>query len=221
MRYLRLIGIAILAVTAISAIAASSASAMKLTYSGAGKFTVTSGAGTLETVGGVQVTCKTDLGTGQLGKSPATTAELTVSFSECEALGKKCTSSGGASGLIDTVKLLATFGEVKTKEVGGALLKPASGTAFLVPVKCGATALAVTGSVIGEFTTKLDTQTNLVTLLFGLKAGEKVKQAITKFVGEEKTNVLESSLEGGAFEVAGLESKEDLLLINGSGQLLA
>jgi hypothetical protein len=218
---LRLAGIAMLAVCMVSGIAASTSSAMKITYSGSGKFTVTAGADTTETVSGTELTCKTNAGTGQLGKSPATTAEVTISFSGCEALGKKCTSSGGTSGLIDTVKLLITFGEIETKKVGGALLKPASGTAFLVPVKCGEATLAWTGSVIGEFTTKLDTQTSLVTLSFGLKAGEKGKQAITKFVGEEKTNVLESSLEGGAFEVTGLESKEDLLLIGGSGQLLA
>jgi hypothetical protein len=220
MRYLRLVGIAILAITAISAIAASSASAMKITYSGAGKFTVTSGEGKLETVGGTPVICKSDLGTGQLGKSPATTAELTVSFQGCEILGKKCTSSGGAAGLIDTTKLLATFGDIEAKKIGGALLKPASGTAFLVAVKCGETSLAVTGSVIGQFTTALDTQTSLVTLAFALKAAEKGKQAVTKFTGEEKTNVLESTIEGTT-EVAGLESKEDLLLVAGSGQLLA
>jgi len=180
MRYLRLIGIAILAVTAISAIAASSASAMKITYSGAGKFTVTSGPGFLETVGKQTVNCKSDNGTGQLGKSPATTAELTVSFVGCEVLGKKCTSSGGAAGLIDTNKLLATFGEIETGKIGGALLKPVSGTEFLVPVKCGETPLAVRGSVIGQFTTALDTQTSLVTLSFKQASGI---QAIKKFVG--------------------------------------
>jgi hypothetical protein len=220
MKYLRLMGIAILAIFAVSAIAASTASAAKVTYSGNGKFTVTSGEGKLETVGGTTVTCKNDVGNGQLGKNAATTAELTVSFTGCALLGKKCTSTGGTVGLIDTVKLLATLGDIKAKEVGGVLLKPASGTAFLVPVKCGETEFAVKGSIIGEFTTKLDTQTNALAVSFALKTGEKGKQTITKFAGEEKTNVLESTIEG-VTEVAGLESKETLTLTEGSGQLLA
>jgi len=220
MRYLRLIGIAVLAICAVTAVAASTASAAKITYSGNGQFTITSGAGKLETVSGVQITCKSDVGTGKLAASPATSAELTVSFRNCEFLGVKCTSTGATAGLIDTVKLLATLGDVKSKEVAGALLKPLSGTEFLVPVKCGETAFSVKGSVIGEFTNKLDTQTNLLTIKFGLKAGEKGKQAITKFAGEEKTNVLESTIEGKT-EVAGLESTEDLILTGGSGQLLA
>jgi hypothetical protein len=220
MMHFRLLCWAMLMACAIGAITANAASAAKITYSGSGRFSVTSGSGKLETAGGTQLACKSDVGSGQLGKSPATTAALTVSFVGCEFLGKKCTSSGGTTGLLDTVKLLATFGEVKTKEVAGALLKPASGTAFLVAVKCGESELSVKGSIIGEFTTKLDTQTNLFTIAFALKAGEKGKQGITKFAGETKENTLESTVEG-VTEVAGLESRESLLLLEGSGQLLA
>jgi hypothetical protein len=220
MRKLRLVQLIILAIGIASGIAANSASAAKITYSGSGRFTISSGASRKETVGGVGITCNSDLGTGQLGKSPATTAELTISFQGCELLGKKCKSSGGAAGLIDTVKLLATFGDVKVKEVGGALLKPASGTAFLIPVTCGETEISSKGSLIGEFTTKLDTQTKTFAVTFSLKTGEKGKQAITKFAGEEKTNVIELTIEG-VTEVAGVESTETLTLEGGSGQLLA
>lgn len=220
MKYLRLVGIAILAICAVSALAASTASAAKITYSGSGKFTVTSGAGKLETVGGTQITCKGDFGTGQLGKSTATTAELTVSFTGCELLGKKCKSTGAAAGLIDTHKLLATLGEIETGKKGGALLKPAAGAGqpFLVPVLCAETEFSVKGSVIGEFTTALDKQTSVLNIKFAL--GEtKGTQAVTKFVGGAE-NVLESTIEGTT-EHAGLESAEALTLEGGSGQLLA
>jgi hypothetical protein len=227
MKYLRLVGIAILAICAISAIAASTASAAKFTYSGNGRFSITSGEGKLETTGGTQITCKGDVGTGQLGKSAATTAELTVSFTGCAVLGKKCTSTGGTAGLIDTVKLLATFGDVTAGTVGGALIKPKSETAFLVPVKCGESTLTVTGSIIGTFTNLsggttgvLDVQTNLLNLTFALRSGVKGLPAITNFAGESHVNLLESTLEGKV-EAAGLESKESLLLLEGSGQLLA
>jgi len=215
---IRLALMVVFAVCVVSMVAAGTASAAKLTYSGSGKFTVTGGANKFETVNGTQFGCKSQVGTGQLGKSPATTAELTLSFKGCGFLGKNCTSSGGTAGLVDTVKLLFTFGDIKTKEVGGALLKPASGTEFYVPVKCGEIEYKVKGSVIGEFTTKLDTQTSLFTIAFTQTL--KGKQNITKFAGEEKTNTLESSFEG-VFEVMGLESRLDVLLVGGSGQLLA
>jgi hypothetical protein len=236
MKYLRLVGIALLAICAISAIVASTASAAKITYSGNGRFSITSGEGKLEAVGGTTITCTGDAGTGQLGgngksggstSATALTAELTISFKGCLLLGKKCTSTGATAGLIDTVKLLATLGDVKAKEIGGALLKPVTGTQFLTGVKCGETEFAVKGSVIGAFTNLaggttgvLDVQTNLLNLLFALKSGEKGKQAVTKFVNEEKTNVLEATIEG-VTEVAGLQSFESLLLLEGSGQLLA
>jgi hypothetical protein len=66
----------------------------------------------------------------------------------------------------------------------------------------------------------LDVQTNLLNLTFALKAGEKGKQTITKFAGETHGNLLEETIEG-ITEAAGLESKESLLLLEGSGQLLA
>jgi hypothetical protein len=68
-------------------------------------------------------------------------------------LGKKCTSTGGAAGLIDTVRLLATFGELESKARGDVLLKPVSGNEILVPVKCGEAEVGGKGSIIGEFTT--------------------------------------------------------------------
>jgi hypothetical protein len=98
MRYLRLVGIAMLLICAISAITVSTASAAKITYSGSGKLSITGGEGKLETVGGTEVTCKGKVGTGQLGKSTATTAELTVSFTGCELLGKNANRPEGPSG---------------------------------------------------------------------------------------------------------------------------
>jgi hypothetical protein len=216
---LRLFGIGTIVVFVISIGTVSTASAAKITYSGNGRFIASNGIGRLETVGGTQIACGGNTGTGKLGKSPARTAELTLSFSACSLLGKSCHSSGGKAGLIDTNKLLATFGDIATKVKGGALVKPASGTALLVsPVQCGEVSIEVQGSVIGEFTTKLDVQTNSLNLVFALLG--KGEEYVTKFAGESQENFLESTIEG-ATEDAGLELAETLTLAEGSGQLLA
>jgi hypothetical protein len=225
MKYLRLAGIALLAIFALSAIAANAANAAEasalITYSGSGAFTITSGPGNLELSSGAAVIhCEADNGTGQLGGKggslEAKTAELTVTFTECGFLGKKCTTTGLTAGNIQTSRLTATFGRIKPG-VAGALLKPRTGTQFLVETKCGGTVFTVTGSIIGEFST-VDKQTSTLTLKF---AQTKGLQAIKTFeLGVKENNNLVSEISGSP-EQAGLESEETLTLVGGSGILLA
>jgi hypothetical protein len=221
MKYLRLVGIAIFAICALTAAMATTANAAEppalITYSGSGAFTITSGAGELETSGKLRVTCTGDNGTGQLGKNQATTAELTVTFTGCEIGGLKCKSAGLANGNIQTVKLAATLGRIKAGEAG-ILIKPKTGTAFLVPVLCGGEVeFTATGSVIGTLT-PVDTQTNKLTAKFTQVGG---LQTIKKFEGETTVNNLIAKIGSSGLEQAGLESVETLTLREGSGQLLA
>jgi len=222
MSYLRLVGLAIVAILAISAVAATAASAVEppplITYSGSGAFTITQpAAGRLETSNKVSITCKAGNGTGQLGKSQATTAELTVTFTGCEILGVKCTTPGLTAGNIQTTRLLALL---IRKEPGGPILiklHPKAGTAFVVTgTKCAEIVLGVTGAVIGEVTTASDKQTTTVALSFTQSVG---LQTDKKGEGEtESSNLIATT--GGGPEEAGLESAITLALIGGSGQLL-
>ncbi len=217
MKQLRLVAVALCALCAFSAVLVSNASAAAhITYSGNGKFTIASGEGELVTTGGTSVFCTGDTGTGKLGANPATSAELTVSFTGCESAGLPCTSTGGKSGLIDTTKLTATFGDIKTTEAG-ALLKPTTGEPFIVATKCGTVAFEAKGSVIGSFaSTQNDKNTKALTLAFTETAGV---QGVKKFEGESTENTIKANL-GKGFETAGLKSSETLTLSEGSGQLL-
>jgi hypothetical protein len=223
MKYLRLVGLSILAICAIAAVTASAAYAESpalITYSGSGAFTIASGAGKLVTTGGLEVSCKADNGTGQLGgkggSAQALTASLTITFTGCETLGKKCTSAGLTAGNIQTVPLVALFGRIKPG-IAGAKFEPKTGEQFVVPVKCGEIEFKVHGGVIGEFTTAVDKQTSTLAISFAETAGV---QAIKKFEGETGSVNLIAEI-GTSPEEAGLESKETLTLKEGSGILLA
>jgi hypothetical protein len=222
MKYLRLVGIALLAIVALSAVAANAASAAEvsalITYSGTGAFTITSGPGKLETSGKLEISCKADNGKGQLAKTQAFTAELTVTFTLCEALGKKCTSEGLTAGNIQTVRLLGTLGRIGPGKAG-ILLTSASnpGGELVVAVKCGTIAFKATGSVIGELT-PVDKQTKTLTAVFNQKGG---LQEVKHFENVAGNDNLIAELGGGP-EEAGLQSEETLTLEGtGSGILLA
>jgi hypothetical protein len=226
MKYLRLVAIAVFAIGALTAIMATAANAAEvsalITYSGTGAFTISSGAGELETSGKAKIKCEGDNGTGQLGGKGGTTrsttiAELTVTFTGCEALGLKCTSNGLVAGNIQTVPLVATLGRIKAGEAG-ILFRPKAGTAFLVPVSCeGVVEVTVTGSVIGVIT-PVDKQTTAFTITFSQSSPGL--QTVKKFENSPVINNLIATVGGGP-EQAGLVSKETLTLTSGSGILLA
>jgi hypothetical protein len=221
MRQLRLVLLALVAFCAFSATWVTYASAAEppalFTYSGSGAFTLSNGTLVLETSGKVSIDCTGGNGTGQFGKSQATTAELTITLTGCEALGLKCKSAGLANGNMQTVKLLATLGRIKAGEAG-ILIKPKTGTAFLVPVLCGGEVeVTWTGSVIGKLT-PVDTQTKQLTATFEQKGG---LQTIKKFEGETTSNNLICKIGVGGVEQLGVSLAQTLTLITGSGQLLA
>jgi hypothetical protein len=216
MKHLRLVGVALIVICSLGAVTASAASAIpSLTYSGNGKFTIGSGDGALETTFGASMNCAGDTGTGQLGASPARTAELTVTFVNCEFLGRTCTSLGQTIGNVQTTKLKLTFGALSGTQ-DGTLLRAASGTALLVPsTKCSTSTVTVEGSVIGSLSPLVGVQTASLNDVFVQSKGI---QADSSFIGESTTNFLVASF-GAPPERSGLASEEKLSLVSGSGQL--
>lgn len=224
MRHLRLVGVAILATVIVAAVAASAAYAEVqplFTYSGSGAFTIKQvGAGALETSSKTSISCTGGNGTGQFGKSQATTAELTVTFTGCTTAGGlvKCTTTGLTAGNIQTVRVLALL---LKKEPGSTTvlikLHPKTGTAFLAETSCGGLGLKVTGAVIGEVT-PTDKQTKTLNVVFKQAGG---LQEDKKAEGETGSNNLISTIGEGGPEEAGLGAELELTLISGSGQLLA
>jgi hypothetical protein len=183
------------------------------------KFTtkITEGVATLETVKGSKVVCGTENGIGEYSRRK-TVGGVVLTFAGCERLGEPCTSAGSTSGEIITnalegivgiEKLGATAKENKT----GIDLFPAGHTGPLMEFSCGATEVALRGSVI------VPVPPNKMLLTHALKyVGAKGKQKPEKFVGGEK-DVLEASFDKGTYEQVGLtvkmtESNEEAIEIN-------
>jgi hypothetical protein len=209
MNRIRIICLALVAVFAMSAIATASASALPLPeFEGPfpNKFTSTSLVSTLETVGKNKVTCTADTNKGEL-TGPKTDL-VTVTFTGCETSGIKCNSAGGAAGEIKTNQLASLLGYINaaTKETG-VDLSPAVAGANVAEFECAGIKIVVRGSVIGVIT-PLNKKTKAYTVKFVQKAG---KQKVTKLEGGPK-DVLETSINGGAFVESGESTTDKLTL---------
>ncbi|HUB74442.1 MAG TPA: hypothetical protein VL979_10450 [Solirubrobacteraceae bacterium] len=144
-------------------------------------FKATSGTGKLE--GTVTIICSADTAEGEI-TGAKTVAKVVVTYTGCESSGKKCKSSGAASGEIKTSSLKGELGEVEKSEAEsevGEDLAPESGTTFTTVESCTPLGIkvSVTGSIIGEVLPieKLATEGELV-----YKESSK-KQQIKKFKG--------------------------------------
>jgi hypothetical protein len=206
MKQLKILGVAIGLVCVLSSAAAATAGASQIKYTGSGKFAISSPEGVLETVGGVQLGCRSDEGSGHLAASPATTASLTVLFKECTSVGKKCTTTGQTAGNILTSVLEATF--IKEGTLVFVLLKPETGTAWFSNTKCGTLAFEIVGSLLGVLTPQ-STKTSKITATFKQTKGVQEQHTVGG-----KENVLTLTLNGAA-EQAGLGSTETLTLLEG------
>ena len=78
------------------------------------KFTGVGGVGTLETVKGVKVTCKTESSDGEF-TSAKTVGNIAVAFTGCESTGFKCESAKAAEGEIVTNPLAGYAGVGKIR----------------------------------------------------------------------------------------------------------
>jgi hypothetical protein len=160
---------------------------------------------TLETVGGSQVVCKSQSGSGEY-TGPKTVGSVLMTFSGCERLGEKCSSEKSAEGTIVTRSLEGVLGVIKVgetsaKNVIGLDLYPVGMTGFALEFSCGSTQLAVRGSVI------VPVPRNSMRLTATLSyVASKGKQKPERFAGEPK-DVLEASLNLEPFEAMGLTLK--------------
>jgi hypothetical protein len=161
-------------------------------------------ASTLETVGGLKITCTAGTDAGQV--TGPQTLTVAIKLSGCLLNGASCSSSG-APGEIETSTLTGTLGYIKAakKKVGVDLASPG---APIIAFGClEDLRVIVTGSVIGKLG-PVDTVVappKHFTLHFAQKAG---KQKPTKFEAGP-TDVLETSL-GGPFEESGLAAGDAL-----------
>jgi len=214
--HLRRLSLTLIATAALGAVGATAASAALPEFVGPSPlpFKSTLKASTLETVGGLKITCTGGSNTGELTGPKSLTVRIT--FTGCILNGLPCTS-GAAAGAIETSTLNGTLGYIKkaTKVVGIDLALPG---APLMAFDCGEDLrIAVFGSVIGRIT---PVDVNVAppkhfTLAFAQKAG---KQHLTHLEGGPK-DVLETSVLGGPFEESGLAATDALsfaapLLIN-------
>jgi len=162
-----------------------------------------SGAVTLETATtSAKTRCAGETGAGRY-TGPRTVGDVTLALTGCKRSSESCASAGAAAGEIVTKPLEGALGVDKlgAKSAGdkiGLDLFPAGRAGAVVEFSCGATSLAVAGSVIVPVTT------NKMLLSAKLRASaSKGRQKPEAFVGEGR-DVLEQSLDGGAFEQVGL-----------------
>ncbi len=160
---------------------------------------------TLETIKGTKVTCTGEASSGEYSSS-RTVGGVVLRLSGCELTGNviaKCASSGAASGKIITKALEGALGVEKlgttsAKNKIGLALYPVGKAGLLAEFTCGATKVAVRGSVI------LPLKADKMEPTLALKAkATKGKQKPESFAGGAK-DVLEESFNGGSFEQAGL-----------------
>jgi phospholipase C len=153
---------------------------------------------TLETVRKVKVTCKGEVSSGEY-TGPTTVGGVVVTLTGCEALSAKCNSAGAAEGEIVTSALEGVLGWEAKEEHRVALdLFPAQKGGAFTEFVCGATSLAVRGSVISPVISGRMQSTT--TVKYAATAGRQKPE----HVEGEANDVLESSLLGGIFEQTGL-----------------
>jgi hypothetical protein len=113
------------------------------------KFTSKEGKSTLETVGGLKITCASDVDTGEY-TGPKTDTEQIV-FSKCKYGTTPC-QNGTTTGSIATAPLDSVIGFIKApNEVGVSLAASAAGSPF-AEFQCGSFTVVITGSVIAPVT---------------------------------------------------------------------
>ncbi len=148
------------------------------------------------------VTCKHESGGGQY-TGPRTVGALTVTLTGCEHASKECSSSGAEAGEVVSQTLEGVLGvEKRGASIAankiGLKLYPAGGTASVMGFNCGTTNISVKGSLI----VPIGADKMSLTRAFKAKAS-KGKQSPERFVSGP-TDILEESLNSGAFEDTGL-----------------
>lgn len=179
----------------------------------------TSGAGTLETVSGETVKCKTDSDSGLIS-GPKSVSDVYVTFKGCKAivlgfLEVACKTTGAASEEIVTNELEGSIGYTNASKKEVALKLEPVGSLFAT-FECAGVTLEVRGHVYGKLT-PVNTKTTTYKLVFKQSKG---KQEITKFEGGSSNETLETSKAGEAFEESA-EATEDTVTASEEGEIKA
>jgi hypothetical protein len=232
-RFMKVMGLCLVAAFVMSAMAAGTASAAKPEFLFQGSkpdFSSKSGAGKLETSSGETVSCTADTDRGEVEGASGSkkVTDVLISFTGCTSkiltITYKCQTAGANPEEIKTTDLEGELGYIKKAapvEVG-LLLKP-KGTNLFAEFECVHNTekiiIKVKGSIIGKITpiNKLVDPGEHATLTYekGAKTGEP---EITKFEGGAKDELLtettiskkflESSIAGSKDEIFFLESIE-------------
>ena len=228
MRFIKIVGLALLASLAVGMIASASASAeLGVFECVAGSGTSNLGANCLTSVGGT-FTVKNITGATFTGKAGTTalksgsneikctsatdegvitspTADrATIKFNGCTASSNNCSTSNATTSkeiLIGVSSKVVSYTENSVLKAG-LLLEPRTGNENKIEIECGAVKDKVYGSVIGAIEPE-DTSAKTATVKFVVTSGV---QAIA-----ESTNSLRAKFGSGATEKATQESTEGLL----------
>lgn len=224
MKHVRILGLALVAAFAVAAVAAAVASAVLPEFDGPfpkSFHALGTAEGTLETTGKNEVKCKTNHVNGEITGPKHDLA--TIRFLGCTTpnpLGGRleCNTAGEGSGVIATQKLLSLLGYIKRAaptEVG-ILIEPASTELFAEFVCGGFITIKVKGNVVGKIT-----PINVAANKFPLEL-KQVKGVPSPAGLEGQTDLLATSVAGGAFEDSGIEQTDTLELNGGAtGIILA
>ncbi len=165
------------------------------------KFSGSGGAGTLETVVGAEVTCKTEASRGEFTSSK-TVGNVAVSFTGCESGGFKCDTVGAKEGEIATNPLAGTLVWEKYGKKVAIDLVPQS-TELFVEFACGPANAKVKGSVLTNIpANKSETK---IEEKFTAKKGKQKPEYYYTSKTEKVKDVLFSKLggPGAAYEQSG------------------
>ncbi len=201
-----MVGLALLAALALSAVASATASAALPEQSPtSGTFTISSGAGTFETLKKESVKCTKDKGTGEI--TGAKTDKSKITFEGCTGpFGVKCNSTGEAAGNIKIeINSEVVYLNKATKSTGEKLA-----LASEVEIKCTALAtLKVRGATLCPVT-PINTKATVFTITCKQTSGKQEFREYENEKGEKVKAITETSKNGGAFEESGLQDTDTL-----------
>jgi len=212
MQRIKVLSLALVAMLVLGAVAVASASAateILPTPTVAAPLTFTDaqvGEHTFETLSGSTLKCKSGSSTGEF--TTATLGTFTVSLNECKGpLGTTCTGTSDAAGVILTSGTvhyaLALLSESKTKVDALVFLQEQ----FHFTCKLGVIEqLILMRGCFAAHATPIDSLVTETEDTFKLITGQKGDPDLSSWImpgGEELTCVLESSINGGAFEGSG------------------
>lgn len=181
------------------------------------KFVGSGGVGSLETVAGAQVSCKTEASHGEFTSSK-TVGNVAVSFTGCESGGYKCVNAGAKEGEIVTNPLSGALVWEKFGKKVAIDLVPQS-TELFIEFTCGPATVKVKGSVLTNIPAD-KSETKIEERFFAKKGKQKPEYYYTSKT-EKVKDVLMSKIGGPGAEleqsgqtITNVQTDEEALEVN-------